>query len=86
MIDAAMFLRHNPDQLFPEDIRFYWQDNFYSEYIKAYGIPHYVIPRSKFVHFESSSSDISTHMQENGDYFLYQSRITKLNSGLGKKP
>lgn len=85
MIDAAMFSKHNPDQLFPEDIRFYWQDNYYSDFIKAHDIAHYVIPKSKIVHFESSSVDISSHLQDNGDYLLYQSRISKLTSGVTKK-
>lgn len=80
-VRADLISHFGCEQLFPRDIRFYWQDNHYSDFIRHYCIKHYVIPRAQMIHLESATttSDVTDVMLNNGDYETYMQKINLLN-------
>jgi hypothetical protein len=79
-IRADLITRFGSDGLFPHDIRFYWQDYYFADFLKHHGVDHYVLPKSKMIHLESASTtqDVSEQMENNGDYQVYLSKVKAL--------
>lgn len=79
-IRADLISRFGSDGLFPQDIRFYWQDYHFADFLKHHGVDHYVLPKARMIHLESASttSDVSERMENNGDYQIYLSKVNAL--------
>lgn len=77
---SDLITRFGSAGLFPHDIRFYWQDNYFADFLEYHGIDHYVMPNAKMIHLESASTtpDISEQMENNGDYRVYLDKIESL--------
>lgn len=79
-LKAELVEKFGSEVLFPNDIKFYWQDHYYAEVIKHHGVKHFVIPSSQMLHLESATTTKEVHiqMENNGDYEAYVLNMNRL--------